>query len=233
LAGRREVAVAAGDVEGADVTLGAGGAITGTIKLEGLNNVAWPSVTVAMLDGTARATMKVEANGTFKVPPNPPSGEWEVRVTGLPPGAYVKSIRYEGQEARHGRIDLAGGGSGSIDIVLSAGAAAVSGKVVNSGGEAAPAVRVIVWPAKPDAGGGIKSANTDQRGEYEIGELGPGEYSIAAWEGIPDALADDATFLARFQSAAATVTLAEGTRAGMELKLIPQDRVDSEMAKQQ
>jgi hypothetical protein len=157
--------------------------------------------------------------------------EYEVRVTELPPGTYVKSIRCGEQDALHGLLDLTGSAAGSLDIVLSSRVAAIGGKVSNAKNEAVAGALAIAWPRKAELAGGVRSAPTDQNGNFTIMDLGPGDYFVAAWDDLDPGLAGDAGFLGRFQSDAASATVAEGGKATVNVRLVPRERVAAEMAK--
>ncbi len=102
--------------------------------------------------------------------------------------------------------------------------------VTSSASAASPGAQVIAWPRASGAGR-VKSANTDQNGEFEIGELASVDYFVAAWENIPRGLADDPSFLNRFQSAEKSLSLEPSAHASVDVKLIPRETVDSEIEK--
>ena len=234
---QRQDVVVSGDVEGLSLSPLQGVAVTGTMKMEGPMPQDWPTVTLAAPHGTpdpllpqiadaysGAGPVKPDANGTISFPIGLAPSEYEVQITGLPAGTYVKSIRYGEQDALHEALDLTGGGAGSLDIVLSSKGAAITGK-------AAAGALVTAWPKKTEFAGGVHSASADQNGNFAIGGLGPGDYFVAAWEDIDPGLAEDAGFLARFQGDAAAVSLAEGGRGVANVKAIGRERVAAEVAK--
>jgi hypothetical protein len=91
---------------------------------------------------------------------------------------------------------------------------------------------VTLWPTKPDLrnAGGLESATTDQNGNFQLFDLGPGDYYVAAWEEVEEGVLYDTEFRSRFQSQAREVTLGEGSHASADLQLIPRDRIVSEVA---
>jgi hypothetical protein len=231
LYGRSEVVVAASDLEGVMLTLAPGVAVTGKVKVEGAGYQPLPTVTLAPADGSSSvAPARLGAEGAFTFPTSVEPVKYTVRLDELPAGLYVKSIRYGDQDALHAPLDLTGG-AGSLDIVLSSKVASIKGMVKNAQDEAAPGVVVSVWPRTPEVAGGVKSASTDQNGNFEIPDLGPGDFFVAALEDIDPGLVEYPEFLARFQNEAAAVTLKEGGQASADLKLIPRERIASEAAK--
>jgi hypothetical protein len=240
---RQDVVVSAADVEGVHLTPVQGIALAGTVKMEGPAPENWPTVALAaphqaadpggigMLDAYAGASVKPDSSGAFTFPAGMAPSQYEVRLDALPPGTYVKSIRYGDQDALHGPLDLTGGAAGSLDVALSSKVAAITGKVKNAKDEAAAGVLVTAWPRKPGFAGGVHSAPTDQNGNFAIADLGPGDYYVAAWEDIDPGLADTPEFLARFQTDAVAATLAEGGRASADVSMIPRERISAEMEK--
>jgi len=173
-------------------------------------------------------------NGAFKITGVYPAKYW-IALAAMPQGTYVKSIRFAGQEVAHVPLDLTTGAAGSLEIILSAKAADVSGTVHNDKGEPLPQIPVTLWPKVPDKGrpdGGIHTANTDQNGGFKISGLAPGDYYIAAWDDLPEqGLDQNPDFLIRFAGDQTAVKLAEGGHTSMELKPIPRDRIVVEAAK--
>ena len=231
LFGRREVSVAAGDLEGISVAMSPAVGLTGTVKVEGAVPASLPSVTLAAVDGSLSGALRPGPDGALTTPAGLPPMAYAVHLSAMPPGTYVKSMSYGDQDVLHGQLDLGAGASASLQIVLSTGAASLAGKVTNTAGDAMKGVQVTAWPRQTGPGGGVHIANTDQNGNFEIADLAPGDYRIAAWEDIPTALANDASFLGRFPDAAAAVSLEQGGRASADLKLIPRERTDAEVAK--
>jgi len=241
---RQDVMVTAADVEGVSLTPIQSVALAGTVRMEGSTPESWPTVALAaahqtgdpgapgLLDAYAGAgPMKPDSNGAFTFPAGTAPSEYEVRLDELPRGMYVKSIRYGNQDALHGPLDLTGGAAGSLDIVLSSKVASITGKVKNGKDEAAAGVLVTAWPKKPEFAGGVHFASTDQNGNFTIADLGPGDYSVAAWEDIDPELAAYPEFLARFQNDAAAATVAEGGRASADVKPIARERIEAEVAR--
>ncbi len=223
---RGEVTISSSDVEGVTLAMAAGITLTGAVKLEDGGTIDWPRAGLTNPEGTPSGgiTAPDKSGGFHSAPVLAPSTN-VVHFAQLPTGTYVKSIRYGNQDAIHAPLDLTGGGGGSLDIVLSRKVATVSGDVKK------PGVLVSVWPRIPEVAGGIKSVTADQDGHFEISDLGPGDYYLAAWEEIDHDLLQVPAFLARFQNEASTITVEEGARLSADAKLITRARVLAEVAK--
>jgi len=221
---RQELSVGAADLEGVTLTMGPGVDVTASITVEGARPEKLPFVALTAFDGgPAPGGADPGADGSVHFARKLVPGKYVLDFPRGTPGLYLKSARFANQDMIHGPADIAGGGN--IDVVLSSKVAAISGTAKGAG------VIVSAWPRIPRIGGGIRSASSDQSGHFEIPDLGPGDYFVAAWEDIDPGLLQDAAFLARFQGEASAVTVEEGGRASTDAKVISRDRVAAEAAK--
>ena len=182
-------------------------------------------MTVAVMkdDGTFRISGLGFAPGRYL---------WD--VTNLADSIYVKSVRYDAVDVTRSPIDFQEGGK--LEIVLSGKAGGITGTLHNDKNEPLNGVTVTVWAKNPNPGSppsSVKSRSTDQKGNFKIAGLAPGDYYIAAWEGeaansglitIPD-------FLAAFTSEAATVTLGESSSSNADVRLISRAKIAAATSK--
>jgi hypothetical protein len=221
-----EATISSADVEGFALTMIPEINLPGAFRLEDGSTADWPVVSLVNLDDlTNSPSSPPQGSGAFTFARGLDPSTYRVHFSHLPTGTYLKSIRYGNQDAIHAPLDLTGGGGGTLDILLSSKVATVSGDVKKAG------VVVTVWPRIPELDGGVKSVSTDQDGHFEISDLGPGDYYLAAWEEIDHDLLQAPTFLARFQSEVSTITVEEGARVSADAKLITRERVAAEVAK--
>jgi hypothetical protein len=253
LTGRVEVTVADANIDNLVLPLGAGPAITGTVKLEdgdiaallkpaqtsagGNAAAAFPlrfSITLNEAEGINIGTPSapVKDDGTFQFN-SVGNSKYVLNANQLPQGTYLKSARFGGQDVTHAPIDTTSGAGGMLDIVLSSKAAEVAGSVQNDKGEALAGVIVTLWPKTPDASltGGARPGFTDQNGGFKFQGLAPGEYYVAAWEDLEPGLVQSADFLSHFTNEASAVKLTEGGHESRDLKLVPGDKLLAEIAK--
>jgi protocatechuate 3,4-dioxygenase beta subunit len=205
--GRLEVNISDSDVNNVVLQLTAGAEIDGTIRMEegdlkdwlqpqqssqqrgpaGLPPLPGPGTKSVRLGSTEGISVSApsapcNADGTFLLKGVAPS-KYFITIGGLPQGTFVKSMRFGGQDVTRAPLDLTSGGGGSLEVVLSSKAADVSGVVLNDKNEPVQGVPVTLWPKVPDRGNannGIKSANTDQNGNFKVSGLAPGDYYVAA-----------------------------------------------------
>lgn len=257
--GRMEVSVSDADVTGVVLQLTGGAEIAGSIRMEdgdlkdwlqppqssqqqgpaGLPPLPGPGTKSVRLGSTEGISVSApnapfNADGTFLLKGVAPS-KYFITVGGLPQGSFVKSMRFGGQDVTRAPLDLTSGGGGSLEVVLSSKAADVSGVVLNDKNEPVQGVPVTLWPKVPDrsnANNGIKSANTDQNGNFKVSGLAPGDYYVAAWDDIPEAgLAQNPDFLAHFAGDDTAVKLAESAHQNASVKLVTRERIVAEAAK--
>jgi hypothetical protein len=227
-------------VEGVALALVSPGEITGTVRVEdgdlqALRKGGVPGQ-IALTDAEESvgvpATGQIQENETFKFQSFGFSRYW-VSVRPLPPGTYVKSIRFSGQDVTKTPLDLSSGAGGVLDIVISQRAAEVTAVARRSNGEMAAGITVSIWP-RGNAGfdtGTVRIVNTTATGSVKVSELAPGEYYVAAWEDADSNLLRYPDFLAKFTDQASAVRLGENDKITADLMVIPKEKSAAEAAK--
>ena len=255
---RLDISLTASNVTGAVLQLADGAEITGIVRMDGgsLKDFLSPATPVPsspipglVLPGPANRAIRLMSSegvdlaaprgqfaddGAFKITGVFP-GRYFVTLGAMPQGTYVKSVSFAGREIPRAPLDLTSGAAGSLEVVLSAKAADVSGTVRTEKGDPLQGVPVTLWPKTPDKSredGGIDTTNTDQNGSFKITGLAPGDYYVAAWDDIPEqGLNENPAFLARFQSDDTAVKLADNGHATADAKLISRERIVAEAAR--
>jgi hypothetical protein len=193
--------------------------------------VRMPTVSIFSLEGPSAAmNATVAADGTFRIANVPPLKRI-LRVAPLPANAYIKSVRFGGQDVTREALDLTSGAGGILEIVIGTKGATITATPREANGEAPQGgVPVTIWPRTPNPGSptGDVSFLTGVASSQAQG-LAPGEYYVAAWETNADYLRAP-EFLARFTSLATRVTVAEGETVPVEPKIIPTAAIEKEMA---
>jgi hypothetical protein len=240
---RQIVTVGDADVDDLVLQLGPGAEITGTIAIEGAGPQPQlqprPNVQLIPMDGTggAGSNPQVTDDGTFAIHNIMPA-VYRVQVQPLPPGTYVKSIRFGSQDLMKSALDLTSGSGGTMNVVLSPNAGDISGIVRGADGILATNALVTLWtPGVPVEGvtDFTRTASSDTKGQFKFSGLPPGEYRLAAWEIIEQLYGLELTpeFWRGFDSQAVTVTVNESAHANIEAPLIGRDAIGTEAAKLQ
>jgi hypothetical protein len=150
---------------------------------------------------------------------------FRTRLTRLPDGVYLKSIRMAGRDLGNSTLDLNGAAQKTaIELVFSTKAATVSGTVRREGNDRLAGVVVLYPdPYKEEEGApnpvGVPVAVLES-GVFEIRNVPPGNYRLYAFEELDDASAGGG-LLKRLESKSVKLQLGEGARERVEAKQIP------------
>jgi hypothetical protein len=151
-----------------------------------------------------------------------------VGFTGLPAGAYVKSVKYGGREVP--ATGFAFDADSSLEITLSGqGGAQLTGSVLDKSGAPAPYAMVMALPSDDGPAESARDVMADEKGNYVFPALRPGTYKVLAWEfrynpfGVESA---DPGLPPLFATNTRTVTLGGGAPASQGLTLNTQDDVN-------
>jgi len=243
---RQIVTVGNADVDDLVLSLAPGAEITGTISTEGAAPPQQQQQPGAPPGINARLSLVINTDnggnrgqtaddGTFAIHNIMPA-IYQVSVQPLPPGTYIKSIRFGSLDLMKTPLDLTGGSGGTLNIVLSPNAGDIGGIVHGADGMPLASVFVTLWtPGVPAEGvtDFTRTTATDVNGQFKFASLPPGEYRIAAWEQIDPGLGTVPEFRIKFESKAAAVKLDESAHENIEAPLIGRDAIEAEAAKLQ
>ncbi len=176
------------------------------------------------LDGAASYGGGIDNDGNIKVTCAAP-GTYEVSMA-LRPGMYIKSITIDGKDFTNKPLDLTSFGDKTLDIAVSTHAGELRGAVKNASGSPLAGVPVTAWTDDYN-----DTADTAPDGSFEIGNLPPGVYRVAAWEQLhtqPRGWGVETVheFRDRFTSAAAVVSIGESQHASVTPALIPRRSIE-------
>ncbi len=194
------VAISGDDLENLVLQLKAGIQLTGRIKLDGpARNV---SLSLMPLGAPVpNFPITVREDGTLQIS-KLPADFYRLSIAPAK-GDYVSSIRFAGHEVKERTLDLTSGAGGLLEISISHHAAEVTAKVKDKD------KTVAMWSTD---GSDSSFMQTNERGEAVFGNLGPGEYRIAAWEDAGMAPDSEPASLAEWNEAAIKVEVG-GRRA--------------------
>jgi len=149
---------------------------------------------------------EVKADGSFLLK-DPAPMVYAVAINRVT-GVYLKSVRMGDKQLADRRIDLASKLQ-PLTIVLGADMGQVEGSVKNTKSEAVVRARVTVI-AYGDHSGRIdlsRTGFTDEKGEFKIKDVAPGEYKVFAWEDVPVGAPQDPEFRKPFEKQALIIRM--------------------------
>jgi protocatechuate 3,4-dioxygenase beta subunit len=230
----RSVGVADADVNAVVLAREAEVSVSGTVTVEDPQPKALKMrINLSPIDAFGGQTCEVGPDGRFRSADVQPQ-IWELDIQNVPAGKYVKSIRFGDREIRNGEIDLSGGASASLNIVLGSDGGEVDGNVQTASGQPAAATEITLAPAEEYGGRAdlLKRASTDAFGNFHLKDVAPGEYQVFAWESDPDGgSVRSAEFRKPFESKSAAVTVGPKDKASVQLSVITDDDIAKERSR--
>jgi hypothetical protein len=152
-------------------------------------------------------------------------GPARVAMTGGPDGWYLKTVRIAGADVTDSAVDLRGDDVDDVEIVISTAGASLTGRTGDAG--RVDDYAVVVFPVDATLWSPhsrhMKLAPSAPDGTFRVSGLPPGEYWAAAREPLDPQIDggawQDPSFLARLSSEASRVTLADGERRSVTLRI--------------
>jgi hypothetical protein len=214
------------DVEGVSLTVHAPHLLKGVIRMEqeGMTLPARLSLWLESPDGLVwDRTTTPSQDGSFDFT-NIPSGRYRVHVRGAASGQYyVKRLRY-GSDLSETGFSISADGD-VLEVILSARGALVSGVVRRDAAAGSATPQIVLVPETPDAElrrYDTHLAGLDQSGAFAVKEaVRPGEYTVYAFEGVPDGAWTDAEFTKAIEGKGVKIKVAEGDAKTIDVPLIP------------
>ena len=150
-------------------------------------------------------------------------GDYNLRLTDVPPGTYVKSARFGSADVLNGRLQLSSRSTDRLEVVLATNPGVLEGIAVDKNRQPVANVTVALVP---DAARRLRSdvyrnATTDESGRFRLLDIPPGVYFVFAWEDIEDGLWRDPEFIRANEGTGRLVRINENGRETVELTAIP------------
>jgi len=225
------VEVSDGDVDNLRIVPLVNGLIRGRLHMENGQKMDWSSVYVELdaesaepsgMAVTSNAGAEVKRDGSFGTLALP--GKYHLRFmhTGkLPPDYFMKAINLGDKDVVDSGFTVSGGAY-SLNVVVSAAAAAVEGVVTDDKDKPAPDVQVIFIPEAKRRGRYdlYQQVTTDSKGHFGLRGVTPGEYRMFAVDADIDRdEITDPDFVSTHESLGQTTKLEEGDHKSVGLKL--------------
>jgi hypothetical protein len=218
------------NIEKANLTIGPGIEVTGHVRIEGTETADLSNLRLMlqprenggiMFGGFSPA--RLDDGRAFKLQDISP-GLFNLMVTGLPSGSYVKSVRSD-------QTDVLASGLNTevppkpLEVVLSPDAAQVTGAVQNPNtNRPAPGATVVLVPQEKERKEQqiyYKQASSDQNGSFTFKDVVPGEYKVFAWEDVEAGAYMDPDYMKPIDSKGEPLTLGENDKKTLQLTMIP------------
>jgi protocatechuate 3,4-dioxygenase beta subunit len=148
-------------------------------------------------------------------------GDYRVTVTGLPAGAYLKSIRHGNRDVLRDGISIMGAVQNPLEIILGKNGGQLEGRVINRAKQSEGNVPVVLVPSNRTRRDLYQKRSTDVNGRFKFDGIMPGQYKVFAWEDVLTGAWQDQEFLRAYETRGVTVDVAARTPATAEVEVIP------------
>ena len=152
-----------------------------------------------------------------------PADRFKVNCSPLD-GAYLKTIRWNGQDTHDGTVEMIGGGTGTLELEFASTTAEIDGDV-KADDQPAPGASVLLVPAARRESD-FRFMMADQNGHFSAKGVAPGGYTLLAVDtaiyGMPDA-----ALLKALEKFSTYVTVDQSGQATASLKLIPEAEIEA------
>jgi hypothetical protein len=200
--------------------------VAGSLRIEGEAAARQGEYQVELSPGEStspnepRPAAIVRADGTFVVHSVVP-GVWDIGVTPIPPGGYIKAMHLGDQDVLAEDMIIGTRTAAPLRIVVSTRGGVLEGRVKRSE-EAARAI-VLLAPAGTFSHvlSFYSTGVADEGGHFKMDGLTPGSYKLYAFEAMGYGAWQDPEFLKAFESYGEKVEIVEGRNSPKELQLIP------------
>ena len=167
-------------------------------------------------------TPQSQAAGDGFVLRNVPPGEYRLRLSNVPDGAYLKSIRRGGEDILRDGMKILGVSTTPIEIVFGLNSGKMDGHVVNKSKQTEANVPVVLIPAFDRNRGDLyRKVVTDAKGAFRISGIAPGQYKLFSWEDVLDGAWRDPDFLRTYEARGVSVNIESARSATTEVEVIP------------
>jgi hypothetical protein len=224
---RQPLDAGAADLNGVVVAVAPPLEVNGRIRVEGTAPASLKGLTVTLMSPESYGgfgSKPLDGDLTFKLE-NVYRDRYYVSASPLPDGYYLKAVRAGSVDALAAGLDLTGGAAPPLDIVIGANAARVTGVVRSDDPQRAVAgSTVALIPQEKERRGResyYKTTPAGDDGRFAFRDVPPGEYKLFAWEEVESDAYLDPEFVQPQESKGEAVTVHEGDRLNVQVKLIP------------
>jgi protocatechuate 3,4-dioxygenase beta subunit len=179
------------------------------------NSSQGPSTMVTPDADTGEFVISAMAPGIYKITPTPQSL----------PDAYVEDVRQGVKSVYQDGFTVSDQSTQPIDVHLAGPGGKIEGIVRTGNQEPAVRAMVVLVPeaAKRQDLARFKTAQADKDGKFILRAIVPGNYTVLAWESVPQSAWFNAEFMKKFESRGQPITIERGASTGMQLTALPRE----------
>jgi len=203
-------------IDGVELPLSEGIEIAGSVLFEGgakgtLVRLGTESSLAGVIAGPANERGEFKLKGVHSIP-------YRVYVADLPPGAYLRTVKLNGQIIDPGNVSFSPGAK--LEIQLGKTSAELKGVVLGADETPFAGATVVLIPQSGRAAL-YRTAISDQEGTFLIKNIAPGRYKALAWEDLEPEAYRDPEVVKPVEDRAVHVALEENGRSEVKLNVIP------------
>jgi hypothetical protein len=231
MGGRTTVDVGYSDLDNINVTLQPAIDIVGSVLVEGRSEGLptdarpivflqgrrdWALPSLSQMYASFKDSTQFEFNGVVE-------GDYQPWWDKLPPGMYIKSIRFGPVDALNNGIHIDSRTTDRMQIVVGSNAGALEGVARDNLRNLVPRANVVLVPdlAHRQRADLYQSVSTDESGRFRLQGIPPGDYVLFAWEDIENGLWLDPEFLKGHEPSGRPIRIIESSRETIEIVAIP------------
>jgi protocatechuate 3,4-dioxygenase beta subunit len=225
---RQDLSIGNGDLDGLVIAIADPGTVKGRVQMEpgsAKPTVRGVRVSLEIADGSTMSYPNASSgeDGTFLIASVSPD-RYRLSVSPVE-GAYLKTVRWGGQEVNDGTVEMPQGGNMNLDLVFANTKAQIDGDVKTADDQPAPNTAVLLMPAS-HRNSDFRLTMTDQNGHFAAKGMAPGSYAALATDASIFTL-PDSVFLKALERLTTSVTVEENGQATVQLKLVPEAAVEA------
>ena len=217
------------DVTGLQLIAGPSVSVSGRVVRDGDRALPFDATELQMVTEQRTSTLGTHAAGSAKVSTDgrfvmrSGAGSLRLRILGVPPGWFVKSVQLNGVDVTDTEFDLVPGGQQRLDIELTNRVSHLAGTVTDRSARPISNALIIVFPedrARWTNTRSIRTTFSHQQGRYELESLPISRYRVVAVTSLPRNAWIDPAVLSRLFPDSSPISLDELGQGTLHLKVV-------------